>query len=780
MKKRKVAFILGITPNLAFAAGNVALSLAKHMPDREYEVVVYFSELAPNDLKAFQAIPKCRLVKFSFPDGFVKTMAELSSPSARFKDERQLMTFAHFEAFKLLDEYQNVVWLDADIAIQGDLSAITDYGPFGITSDAPWKVQGNFTDPIPGYNMEALGVCCAVICLHDSLPYKSMYKWCYEKTIEYARFVTNGDQGIINLLLQEYRIDPVLMPLAKWQCISWRDEANVANIVHFGTNRKVWNTNNICDSFPEWYRFHLLWLNLGGSDFDQSRIHPCNVLSRLNRLDELNQRCLEASRLVRPVQQSSNQNFLDSNVEQVSTDTGSGGSKQSIPVDLQEIHSNIQTNHSESIARTSESTDRLPANIGDTVVIIPTMNRPDMLRTALRSVRNQTARSRISFVYVSDNSANGGHTENVCAEFAADLPIRFIHREPSLSFAAHSKELAVTDYGTKYISILHDDDWWSSNHLEHSLDTIVRSNAVACYSSFFNVRDESALLSVDSNALFWFGAMFKRTDQTWLLDKESVYLSFLAATAGRFSTLVARIDAIRETAWIYDLGHPFDTDRMLGIALANRGVVAFQPAPSVYIRWHRGQDSGSYSMDRIEKHMLDTTNWIFAQAAEQNIDVFGGLKKRLALCPPDHLQAVLESLATPWLRMAIQSHDAVPQSLRNTWAEIDEKRPDISAARTRATIIWRGRYEGALALLNINQEIPALRLLLEAIKSIENCNFRDVILDALLEVTPTLARLDRGRALYLADMAIKFAQVVNRPGDLERAKRLHTELNSRT
>lgn len=61
-------------------------------------------------------------------------------------------------------------------------------------------------------------------------------------------------------MLQKFSISPVCMELEEWQCIAWKDEAPNARIVHFGTERKVWNDSNTCNAFPEWYRTHLQWL----------------------------------------------------------------------------------------------------------------------------------------------------------------------------------------------------------------------------------------------------------------------------------------------------------------------------------------------------------------------------------------------------------------------------------------------------------------------------------------------------------------------------------------
>ena len=123
--------------------------------------------------------------------------------------------------------------------------------------------------------------------VHDVLPYEDLHKWCYDKAVEYANFLVNPDQGIINLALQAFRITPNEMPFEEWQCISWRDQASTARIVHFGTDKKVWSAANVFNSFPEWYRVHLQWLELGGTDFDRRRVRISSPLIALNEYDAL-------------------------------------------------------------------------------------------------------------------------------------------------------------------------------------------------------------------------------------------------------------------------------------------------------------------------------------------------------------------------------------------------------------------------------------------------------------------------------------------------------------
>lgn len=287
MKKKKIAFLFGFTPNLAFAAGNAALSINRHISIKDYDIVMYYTDLPEQDKQALQKIPHVRLKQFNLPQSFIEHMLTFIPTQSRFRTKNHLMCFCHFEVFALLDEYENVIWNDVDIGVQGDLSDILEYTPFGLTPDTPWKVRDQFTQNISGYNMDLPAYCSSVMIANDTLEYRKIHKWLYEKAIQYAPFLVNPDQAIINLMLQQFHLSPQIIPLEEYNCISWREDANIAKIAHFGTEKKVWNDTNICNSFPEWYRTHLTWLALGGSDFDRSKITPRNPRGALDYLDKL-------------------------------------------------------------------------------------------------------------------------------------------------------------------------------------------------------------------------------------------------------------------------------------------------------------------------------------------------------------------------------------------------------------------------------------------------------------------------------------------------------------
>lgn len=270
--KKDLAFLIAVTPNIAFAGANVALSINRHMQNQNYDIVIYYSYLPDSDINAFRKIPNVKLVNFNLPDRFVSHMLPLIPKESRFKTINHLMCFAHFEIFSLLEQYHKAVWFDADILIQKNISELPNFVPFAISTDIPWNVQINFDKPVPGYNMNLPGYCSAVMVADDTLPYKNLHQWCYKKSEEYASYLINLDQGIINLMFQEFKITPFVLEQKNWQCShTWEKYAVDATIVHFGHNKKVWNDLYTFMSYPQWHKQHLQWLDFGGSDFEKHR-----------------------------------------------------------------------------------------------------------------------------------------------------------------------------------------------------------------------------------------------------------------------------------------------------------------------------------------------------------------------------------------------------------------------------------------------------------------------------------------------------------------------------
>ena len=275
--------MLAVTKDYMFAAGNVVLSLKKYMPNKEYDVVIYYDEIDDWDKEILLSYG-CILKKYTIEDSFKN---EIITKRAEFSDVEKskhfsFLKFAKFEIFNLLETYEKVIWLDADISVQDDIYELFNFNTFAITQDSKYMVQNNFLTAIPSYKMEIPGVCSSVFLITRAIKnYQEMSNWCYKKILEYAYYLKNIDQGIFNLLLQEFNIEYTLLDENVYNCFSSYDSANTAKIVHFGTPVKVWNNTLIASSFPEWYRTHIKWLRQGGSDFNRSNFPVLNIYAKV-------------------------------------------------------------------------------------------------------------------------------------------------------------------------------------------------------------------------------------------------------------------------------------------------------------------------------------------------------------------------------------------------------------------------------------------------------------------------------------------------------------------
>ncbi|MFC1603526.1 glycosyltransferase family 2 protein [Planctomycetota bacterium] len=103
-------------------------------------------------------------------------------------------------------------------------------------------------------------------------------------------------------------------------------------------------------------------------------------------------------------------------------------------------------------------------------VIIPTHNRAEMLKRAIRSVLNQTYKN-FELIVICDGSKE--HTEEVVESFN-DPRIRFLKHETARGASA-ARNTGIRTARGEYIAFLDDDDEWTPNKLEVQVPAIENS-----------------------------------------------------------------------------------------------------------------------------------------------------------------------------------------------------------------------------------------------------------------------------------------------------------------
>lgn len=259
--KKKIALLLCSTGNEAFAVGNVIIGAKKYLfqnlPHEDYDIIFYTDKLESEDENALKNIfPKIIIKIYKSP--FSKEMLNL-----RELNHFSSFTYARFEVFNLLEEYEKVFYVDTDIVIQKDISEIINIKtPLAISYFAnKMTVSGNFTkenmDLVKGYDLNKVSIIAAVFLINDSLNnYQIMSKWCYDKAEEYK----TNDQSILNLLIQEFDIETHDLT-ESYGAYPTSSIAKDAHIIHAIGPAKFWRgTYN-----KEWEENNKIWIEAGGN-----------------------------------------------------------------------------------------------------------------------------------------------------------------------------------------------------------------------------------------------------------------------------------------------------------------------------------------------------------------------------------------------------------------------------------------------------------------------------------------------------------------------------------
>ena len=259
--KKKIALLLCSTGNEAFAVGNVIIGAKKYLfqnlPHEDYDIIFLTDKLESEDENALKNIfPKIIIKIYKSP--FSKEMLNL-----RELNHFSSFTYARFEAFNLLEEYEKVFYVDTDIVIQKDISEIINIKtPLAISYFAnKMTVSGNFTkenmDLVKGYDLNKVSIIAAVFLINDSLNnYQIMSKWCYDKAEEYK----TNDQSILNLLIQEFDIETHDLT-ESYGAYPTSSIAKDAHIIHAIGPAKFWRgTYN-----KDWEENNKIWIEAGGN-----------------------------------------------------------------------------------------------------------------------------------------------------------------------------------------------------------------------------------------------------------------------------------------------------------------------------------------------------------------------------------------------------------------------------------------------------------------------------------------------------------------------------------
>jgi glycosyltransferase involved in cell wall biosynthesis len=220
-------------------------------------------------------------------------------------------------------------------------------------------------------------------------------------------------------------------------------------------------------------------------------------------------------------------------------------------------------------------------------VIVPTRKRPEMLRSALLSIQNQSRQDLIAEVLVSENSEDG-RSEELCRTFP-NLPIRFFRQQPARSLAGHFQWL-VENASSEWVAWLADDDMWGRYHLEEAARLLVQNpGAVACAGECATIFNDSraAIEGMRETVYSLVGDTPTSYKTCWLWSREDMLLNILVHTPLNMWAIVFRKPALLnaiEALVPSDAG--YESDRLFLWRLVLEGPIVVSREISMFSRIH--------------------------------------------------------------------------------------------------------------------------------------------------------------------------------------------------
>jgi glycosyltransferase involved in cell wall biosynthesis len=287
---------------------------------------------------------------------------------------------------------------------------------------------------------------------------------------------------------------------------------------------------------------------------------------------------------------------------------------------------------------------------GSITVLIPTYKRPELLRCALQSVRNQSRLDLVAEVLVSENS-DDKRSEPLCREFS-DLPIRFIRQSPPLDVGQHFAVLPSLA-STPLVATLGDDDMWGRYHLEDAaLHLNGNCDTVAYVGSAVVVRDSSRAVASPYQlvAQSRFPPLSNGFADHWVWSAKDVLLASLLLTPLNMWAVVSRRDALAYAFEVFaEEQAGLDSDRFMLWRLSTRGSLAIGREIGLFYRIHEGSGCARMASEAPLYHTECSrryTERMLQEAAAMGLDARGLWKEMIDAMTPQQWEQVR---SFPWI-----------------------------------------------------------------------------------------------------------------------------------
>lgn len=249
--KKKCAFVTGGTNNQFFAMATLAINLQRICKNMADELIIFTEQdVAPEEQKKVNSIFPTIFILYESP------FENLNSLNAESLRNFSKMVFCKYECFKLLDEYETLIWTDYDVVILKSMDELKkQFNQHGdivhakflesniIAGKFDYKLYWhNYREVLSEMNISAKAMAAGLFVLYDTFPnYNEFYTECINLTIKYAEWLILPEEAVISVLLDKHKIKWESLNEHIWACHPRLDSPDEeTKILHAAWHPKFW------------------------------------------------------------------------------------------------------------------------------------------------------------------------------------------------------------------------------------------------------------------------------------------------------------------------------------------------------------------------------------------------------------------------------------------------------------------------------------------------------------------------------------------------------------
>lgn len=257
---KKTCIVTGGTKNHFPAMAVLALNIADICPDIADELIIFHDGIPESEQKKVTSIFPTRFIEYKSPfnncNNFSKTVSNYFTS----------FVFCKYECFKLLEEYECVIWTDYDVVILKDISEIKIknkyYAKFTegktLASKFENKLFFNHHNELKKIPLLEKSISTPLFVLYDTFPnYLKFYDKLIKTTIHFSDSLYLPEEAILSYLFIKNSIKYQKLDFDTYVTIpeTIKQNKKIMKIYHASGQPKFWNGLN----FEKWNEYYNIW-----------------------------------------------------------------------------------------------------------------------------------------------------------------------------------------------------------------------------------------------------------------------------------------------------------------------------------------------------------------------------------------------------------------------------------------------------------------------------------------------------------------------------------------